>query len=1085
MDHRPESPQQLLIFHASGFDCAFPLAAVREIVPMARLSSPAGLPAGLAGFLDLGGTAIPIVRLDRLFDLAEQQPGLHAPMIVLHGLRAPVAILVDSVHGIVPVPSAQLVNIPKDRTFQGCATAAVEIEGVLIRVLSPAALLEANEARLMAEFKLVQELEKERGLLRVLMENVPDLIYFKDRQSRFTRVNQAHARHLGAKDPAACIGKSNADYFPAEDALRWRLCEEEIVRSGQPQIDRIEQVKDPHGGRSWWSTTQVPMFDRNGEVSGIAGISRNITALKNSEEMLREQNERNRLILETAYDAFIGMDPDGTITAWNPQAELTFGWTAAEALGRTLCDTVVAPAYRDAHADGVEQFLTTAQGSLLNRPIELIALHRDGHEFPMEATVWPVSINGALSFNAFARDISERLLAEEARKKESALIQLLHSVTVAANRSSSIEHTAQTCLKLICTHTGWPLCHAYIGTNGSSGGLISGAWHGEKNARFAAFRELTERVALTGETGLSGCVLASRKPQWIVNLAEEEPLTERAQAAVDAGLRSGFAFPIVVDEKIVGILEFYSLHTVSPDEELLNILGHIGLQLGQVIKRQRAEQDLQRAKASAESANRAKSEFLTTMSHEMRTPMNAILGMADLLSDTPLAAEQRNYVQIFQKAGANLLDLINDLLDLAKVESGHVEMESIGFDLSALLKRVIEMMVSRAQDRGLQLTLEIAEDVPMGLRQILINLIGNAIKFTEQGSVTLRVEPTDLTGGPAPVWLRFSVADTGIGVAPEKTGMIFERFTQVDSSITRKYGGTGLGLAISKGLVELMGGRFGCTSQLGKGSTFFLSAPFDIRKEGASEPFAEPAAAGIRPQAPAGQRQVRILLAEDSEYNVLLIKVYLQGSCFDLDIVENGKIALERVMSNRPDLVLMDLQMPVMDGLECTRAIRHWEAKTHAPPLPILALTAHASDEEVGRSLEAGCTEHLTKPIKRATLIEAIARHLGKIRITPPPGIEELVPNYLASVRQDIVKILAGVDASDCTIAQRLGHQLKGTGQGYGFPEITRTGAAVELAAMAANEDEIRSQILSLASYLDRVEIVVETGHSAGEPALR
>src|SRR6476646_5780002 len=165
------------------------------------------------------------------------------------------------------------------------------------------------------------------------------------------------------------------------------------------------------------------------------------------------------MTLETAYDAFIGMDPDGTITAWNPQAELTFGRSAAEAMGRTLCDTVVAPAYRAAHAHGVEQFLTTAEGSQLNKVIDLVALHRNGHEFPVEATVWPVRVGGALSFNAFARDISDRLEAEEARLKESTLVQLLQSVTVAANRSSSLEHTAQTCLRLICAHTGWSLGH--------------------------------------------------------------------------------------------------------------------------------------------------------------------------------------------------------------------------------------------------------------------------------------------------------------------------------------------------------------------------------------------------------------------------------------------------------------------------------------------------------------------------------------------------------------------------------------------------------------------------------------------------
>jgi CheY-like chemotaxis protein len=467
----------------------------------------------------------------------------------------------------------------------------------------------------------------------------------------------------------------------------------------------------------------------------------------------------------------------------------------------------------------------------------------------------------------------------------------------------------------------------------------------------------------------------------------------------------------------------------------------------------------------------------------MRTPMNAILGMADLLSESPLRAEQRDYVRVFQKAGANLLELINNILDLSKVESGHVELEAIVFDLHALLERVIEMMVLRASDQGLRLSLEVLPDVPSHLigdpnrlRQILVNLIGNALKFTPQGSVTLRVEkeaaPADAE--EALNWLRFNVVDTGIGIAPDKIKMIFERFTQADSSTTRKYGGTGLGLAISKGLVDLMGGRLGCSSELGKGSTFFLSAPFEVREKGIALASDDSGSMVKLAAGPAEQHPGhRILIAEDSEYNIVLIRAYLKDSGFELDVAENGKIAVEKVMTTRPDLVLMDLQMPLMDGLEATRAIRHWEATTGARPTPILALTAHAAGEGGSVSLEAGCNEHLTKPIKRATLLEAISRHVhGKIRITPPEGVEELMPNYLDSVLREMGEILKGLDLKDCKIAHRLGHQLKESGESYGLPEITRAGAAVELAAATDDEDEIRRQIRALAAFLDRVEIV-------------
>ena len=941
--------------------------------------------------------------------------------------------------------------------------------------------LKAQVAAAAVHFKLVQEVQEGRGLLGALMENSPDLIYFKDRESRFTRVNQAHAKHLGAKSPAECIGKNKADYCGSEDADRWRRNDEELVRSGQPQIDRIELVNNLRGDRGWWSTTQVPMFDRHGQVSGIAGISRNVTALKNSEEMLREQAEHNRMIIETAYDAFLEMDPDGVIKAWNPQATQIFGWTAAEVLGQRMCDVVIAPAYREAHARGMEHFLEASNGARANRVIELVALHRDGHEFPVEATVWPVRARGILRFNAFVRDIGERRRAEEARKKESTLVQLLQSMTVAANRSSSIEHTAQVCLDKICSYTGWPVGHVYLQSKNPEEGLNSvGYCHVDEDGRYATFREASVSRGYAQGVGLPGAVLKSGRPQWIVNLADEDPLSGRTRAAVEAGLRSGFGFPMVVEDQVIGVLEFFSPQTVQPDEEFLTIMGHIGSQLGQVIRRQRAEEDLRRAKASAESANRAKSEFLTTMSHEMRTPMNAILGMADLLAETSLGEDQRSYVSVFQKAGASLLSLINDLLDLSKVEAGRLDLEVIGFNLGDVLDKLISMMMLRANERGLKLSLEIHPSVPVGLvgdpdrlLQILVNLVGNAVKFTEHGSVLLRVEP-DPDGAAG--WLRFNVVDTGIGIATDKTQVIFDRFTQADSSTTRKYGGTGLGLAISRGLAELMHGRIGCTSELSKGSIFYLSVPFDVIHESGVPRSVQTLAQALPAGTPAHSPGHRILVAEDSEYNLVLVKAYLKDCGFILDFAENGRIAVDKVVTGRSDLVFMDLQMPVMDGLEATRAIREWEARTKQRPIPILALTAHAVGDGIKLSMEAGCNEHLTKPVKRATLLDAIDRYLGeKVRIVPPEGVVELIPNYLANVRNDMSKILAGVDSKDCGVAQQIGHQFKGSGAGYGFPEITRAGAAVELAAIAADENEIRNQILTLAAYLDQVEVVHRT----------
>lgn len=409
-----------------------------------------------------------------------------------------------------------------------------------------------------------------------------------------------------------------------------------------------------------------------------------------------------------------------------------------------------------------------------------------------------------------------------------------------------------------------------------------------------------------------------------------------------------------------------------------------------ISQRKEVEEAIQKAHDMAVEASVAKSEFLSNMSHEIRTPMNTIIGISDLLSETPLNDDQKKYVQIFKESGEHLLSLINDILDISKIEAGHAELEHADFNLQQLMDKIKEMMLIKIEPQKLNLVFDTEPDIPRNLigdagrlKQVLLNLIGNAIKFTEKGEVLVKTKLKSLNMTKKEVELLFEIHDTGIGISAEKVGLLFHDFTQGDLSFTRKYGGSGLGLAISKKLIELMNGNIWVESEVGKGSTFYFTAKFltaapkQIEKRPSDEKNATiPASKALKENSTQEGQAKRILLVDDSDDNRQLIELYLKKLPYTIDIAQNGEVAVDKFKTNKYDIVLMDIQMPVMDGYMATKIIRKWESDKQLIPTPIIALTAHAFKEDEQKSLDAGCTGHLSKPIHKTTLIEALDKYI-------------------------------------------------------------------------------------------------------------
>ncbi len=532
-------------------------------------------------------------------------------------------------------------------------------------------------------------------------------------------------------------------------------------------------------------------------------------------------------------------------------------------------------------------------------------------------------------------------------------------------------------------------------------------------------RPVSEAIPTWIDTFLSG--------RCINSLVKDMHPLEREQLEPQ-GIVSIMVAPIMFHGTLWGFIGFDDCHaerTWAPAEE--NILRAAGTLVGTAIHNQAINEDLRRAKAAledtnrrlaqaveraeelaelADQANRAKSEFLANMSHEIRTPMNAILGVTHLVLETEMTVYQREMLEKADFAARSLLRIINDILDFSKVEAGKMEVEHISFSLEDVLAGVSDLVSGRAAEKNLPLALDVDSDLPrrylgdpLRLSQILTNLLTNAIKFTEAGFIRLGVERE--AEDDDTVTLRFRVADTGIGLSPQVRGRLFLPFSQADSSTTRRYGGTGLGLVLCRKLVELMGGRIWCESEEDQGSVFFFTVR--LGRAGAGETSAAPAprAAGTYRELAERLQGLRILLAEDNDLNQLVVKELLKKVGLDVAVAGNGREAVERLEREDFDLILMDVQMPEMDGLTATRLLR---AQDRFRDLPIIAMTAHAMSGDREKSLAAGLDEHLTKPINPKELFACLVRWRERIAPAPDPAAPPPNPEIILSEMRHLIR---------------------------------------------------------------------------------